>query len=123
DRFFVDMPPPATPDPRLLGDFFVHADVTLGALAEIYGLPVEETDKPRTLEDYFTARFGSAVHVGEMLPVGSIVLIAHKVADGHVTEVGLQLAAPEPVVVVPKSVRRRLRAAIRRLRARIKRLM
>ena len=38
DRFFVDMPPPAAPDPRLLGDFFVSGDVTLGALAEIYGL-------------------------------------------------------------------------------------
>ncbi len=40
DRFFVDMPPPAAPDPRLLGDFFVSGDVTLGALAEIYGLSV-----------------------------------------------------------------------------------
>ena len=27
DRFFVDMPPPAAPDPRLLGDFFVSGDV------------------------------------------------------------------------------------------------
>lgn len=123
DRFFVDMPPPATPDPRLLGDFFVHADVTLGALAEIYGLPVEDSDKPTMLADYFASRFGRAVHVGEMLRVGSIVLIAHRVADGHVTEVGLQLAAPEPVVVVPKSIWRRLRAALRRLRARIRRLM
>ena len=40
DRFFVDMPPPAAPDPRLLGDFFVSGDATLGALAEIYGLSI-----------------------------------------------------------------------------------
>ena len=40
DRFFVDMPPPAAPDPRLLGDFFVSGDVTLGALADIYGLSI-----------------------------------------------------------------------------------
>ena len=40
DRFFVDMPPPAAPDPRLLGDFFVPATATLGALAEIYGIDV-----------------------------------------------------------------------------------
>src|ERR1700704_733281 len=40
DRFFVRMPPPAAPDPRLLGDFFVSGDATLGALAEIYGLTV-----------------------------------------------------------------------------------
>ena len=26
DRFFVNMPPPAAPDPRLLGDFFVPGD-------------------------------------------------------------------------------------------------
>jgi len=31
---------PATPDPRLLGDFFVAGTATLGALAEIYGLQV-----------------------------------------------------------------------------------
>ena len=30
DRFFVNMPPPAAPDPRLLGDFFVPGDATLG---------------------------------------------------------------------------------------------
>ena len=40
DRFFVDMPPPPAPDPRLLGDFFVPGEATLGALAEIYGLQV-----------------------------------------------------------------------------------
>jgi len=33
DRFFVAMPPPSAPDPRLLGDFFVPADATLGMLA------------------------------------------------------------------------------------------
>ena len=38
DRFFVDLPPPARPDPCLLGDFFVSGDATLGALSEIYGL-------------------------------------------------------------------------------------
>ena len=38
DRFFADLPPPSSPDPHLLGDFFVDGDITLGALAEIYGL-------------------------------------------------------------------------------------
>ena len=40
DRFFVDMPPPAKPDPHLLGDFFVTGEHTLGELADIYGLKV-----------------------------------------------------------------------------------
>jgi len=40
DRFFVNLPPPARPDPLLLGDFFVTGEHTLGELAEIYGLTV-----------------------------------------------------------------------------------
>src|SRR5215467_1420193 len=40
DRFFVDLPPPMAPDPLLLGDFFVSGEVTLGELAEIYGLSI-----------------------------------------------------------------------------------
>jgi cell volume regulation protein A len=122
DRFFVDMPPPATPDPRLLGDFFVHADVTLGSLAEIYGMPVEPADAATTLADHFANSVGPVAHVGDTLRIGAVALIAHKVEDGHVTDVGLQLAEPEPVVVVPKSFRRRLRAAVRKARAGLKRL-
>ena len=38
DRFFADRPPQASPDAALVEDFFVPGDVTLGALAEIYGL-------------------------------------------------------------------------------------
>src|SRR6185437_1177403 len=53
DRFFVDMPPPSAPDPRLLGDFFVSGDATLGALAEIYGLTVAPEDAEMPLADYF----------------------------------------------------------------------
>src|SRR5262249_59992216 len=52
DRFFVAMPPPAAPDPRLLGDFFVSGEVTLGALAEIYALTVA----PAAAETYLPDR-------------------------------------------------------------------
>ena len=45
DRFFADLPPPASPDPQLLGDFFVEGDITLGALAELYGLEIGDTEK------------------------------------------------------------------------------
>ena len=54
DRFFVNMPPPAAPDPRLLGDFFVPGDATLGALADIYGLQVAADHIDVTLADFFT---------------------------------------------------------------------
>jgi len=95
DRFFVDMPPPAAPDPRLLGDFFVPASATLGALAEIYGLdiPVDQTDM--SLSDYFVRNVGHRAHTGDVIPLGAIALVAHTVSDGHVTNVGLRLAEPE----------------------------
>jgi cell volume regulation protein A len=95
DRFFVNMPPPKKPDPRLLGDFFVSAEVTLGALAEIYGLQVAPEDAAMSLADDFTAHLKRRAKVGDTLPLGSIVLIAHKVDDGRVTHVGLRLAEPE----------------------------
>jgi len=121
DRFFVDMPPPAAPDPRLLGDFFVPADVNLGALAEIYGLPIESTQATTSLADYFAAELGHAAHVGDRLPLGSVALIAHAVHDGKVMTVGLQLAEPDPVPLPARLRLRRLRAALRRARAQLRR--
>jgi cell volume regulation protein A len=121
DRFFVDMPPPATPDPRLLGDFFVPADVTLGALAEIYGLPVEPAQAMTSLAEYFVAELGHAAHVGDRLPLGAVALIAHAVADGKVTTVGLQLAEPDPVAPSARRRLRRARAALRRMRSQLRR--
>ena len=56
DRFFVDMPPPARPDPRLLGDFFVTGDHTLGELAEIYGLTIAPEETAMSLADYIAER-------------------------------------------------------------------
>src|SRR5262249_53130913 len=121
DRFFVDMPPPARPDPRLLGDFFVPADATLGALAEIYGLPVEPSQAATSLADYFAAELGHAAHVGDRLPLGSVAVIAHAVIDGKVTTVGLQLAEPDPVAPPVRRRLRRLRAALRRARSQLRR--
>jgi cell volume regulation protein A len=111
DRFFVDMPPPARPDPRLLEDFYVPGTATLGALAEIYGLAVEPDDADVTLSDHFTAWFGRAARQGDTLPIGPIVLVAHTVHDGRVTMIGLQLAEPEADT--------RLRARARRLVRRV----
>ena len=110
DRFFVDMPAPTTPDPRLIEDFFISADVTLGALAEIYGLAVEPEDAVVTLADHFAAWLGRPAKQGEILPLGPIMLVAHTVADGRVTQVGLQLAEPDD-----DSWRGRLKRALQRM--------
>jgi potassium/hydrogen antiporter len=117
DRFFVDMPAPAVPDARLVEDFFVSGDIALGALAEIYGLAVAPEDGEITLADHFRAGFGRPPREGDVLPLGSIVLVAHTVVDNRVTLVGLQLPEPETDATTLKgrfnALAARLRAALR----------
>jgi cell volume regulation protein A len=96
DRFFVEMPPPKRPDPRLLGDFFVSGDTTLGALAEIYGVGVPAEHMGTSLADHIVGRVGKPVREGEVVPLDSIVLVVHQVSRGQVKSVGLRLPEPEP---------------------------
>ena len=95
DRFFVAMPSPAKPDPRLLGDFFVGGDATLGALAEIYGLQVAADHNEVSLADFFRENLGRPARAGDIVQLGPIALLAHKVVDDRVTTVGLRLAELE----------------------------
>jgi cell volume regulation protein A len=95
DRFFVDMPPPAKPDPRLLGDFFVPGTATLGALADIYGLQISPEHMDIALADQFADELKRPAKSGDIIHVGPIALLAHKVSNGKVTTVGLQLAEPD----------------------------
>jgi len=120
DRFFVDMPPPAAPDLRLLGDFFVSGEVTLGTLGEIYGLAITPEDKATTLADWFAAHLPHKARIGDRLPLGAIQLLVDGLAKGRVTTVGLDLAetteqpAPEPW-------RTRIRLSVQRALARLRR--
>ncbi|MFN3655965.1 MAG: potassium/proton antiporter, partial [Pseudolabrys sp.] len=95
DRFFVEMPPPAKPDPALLGDFFVAGTATLGALAEIYGLQVAADHAEVTLAAFFTEYLHRPPKQGDVVALGPIALLAHKVEGGTVVTVGLRLAEPE----------------------------
>ena len=70
----------------LLGDFFVTGDVTLGDLAEIYGLQIAASDAHMTLaEDFAGALDAHAARQGDMVPLGAIALVAQTVTDGRVT--------------------------------------
>jgi cell volume regulation protein A len=114
DRFFVDMPPPIAPDPHLLGDFFVSAGVTLGALAEIYGLSIAPEAAATSLADHFGKRLGRVPKPGDTLPLDTIVLVVHAVEHDRVSAVGLRL----PEEKTPPSVMRftdRLKSLVRRL--------
>ena len=100
DRFFVDMPPPSAPDPRLLGDFFVAGDVTLGALAEIYGLAISPDAAATSLAAYMAEELGRAPKRGDVVPLGPIALVAHRVSDGRAASVGLRLAEEDEEVTL-----------------------
>ncbi len=106
DRFFVDMQPSATPDPHLLGDFMVSGEHTLGELAEIYGVKLDEGASALTLADYFDIHLDRAPKEGATLPLDAIVLVARSISGGRVNVVGLRLPEDEVVVVPPTRMER-----------------
>jgi len=91
DRFFVDMAPSSAPDPHLLGDFMVSGEHTLGELAEIYGVKVDDDQKKLTLADYFDIHLDNAPKEGAELALDSIVLVARSISGGRVNVIGLRL--------------------------------
>jgi cell volume regulation protein A len=95
DRFFVNMPPPPRPDPRLLGDFFVPGDAGLGALADIYGLQIADDHADVSLAAHFEDELKRAPKQGDIVQLGPIALLAHVVTDGKLKTVGLRLADPD----------------------------
>ena len=95
DRFFVDMPPSAAPDPHLLGDFMVSGEHTLGEVAEIYGVKVEADQAKLTLSDYFDLHLDFAPKEGAELVLDAIVLVARSISGGRVNIVGLRLPEEE----------------------------
>jgi cell volume regulation protein A len=115
DRFFVDMPPPTAPDPRLLGDFFVSGDVTLGALADIYGLSIAPQDAEIILTDYFAEEIKRRPKQGDVVPLGPIALVAHRVTDGRLASVGLRLAEGEEAATLAAKIKRAARDVWSRL--------
>lgn len=101
DRFFVDMPPSPAPDPHLLGDFMVSGEHTLGELAEIYGVTVDEDQKKLTLSDYFDIHLDRAPKEGAELALDAIVLVARSLGGGRVNVVGLRLPEDEETAKPP----------------------
>src|SRR5262245_32287378 len=109
DRFFVDMPPPAAPDPRLLGDFFVSGDVTLGALADIYGLSIAPDAAEMSLADHFADEVKRRPKQGDIVPLGPIALVAHRVTGGRVASIGLRLAEDDVPATLPAKLKKAAR--------------
>ena len=103
------MPPSAAPDPHLLGDFMVSGEHTLGELAEIYGVTVDEEQAKLTLADYFDIHLDHAPKEGAELVLDPIVLVARSIGGGRVNVVGLRLPEDEEAAA-PLTRRQRLQA-------------
>ena len=114
DRFFVVMPQSMLPDARLLGDFFVPSDATLGALADIYGLPVETESAGTSLADYFLEQLGRSPRLGDMVHIGEVALQAHTISEGRLVTVGIQLEESETSEA--SDIFARIKALLMRLR-------
>jgi potassium/hydrogen antiporter len=85
----------SAPDPHLLGDFVVSGEHTVGELAEIYGVEVDEEQAKLTLSDYFDVHLDHAPNEGATVDLDPIVLVARSISGGRVNVVGLRL--PEDV--------------------------
>lgn len=106
DRFFVDMPPSAAPDPHLLGDFMVSAEHTLDEVAGIYGVKLGEGDEQLTLADYFDIHLDNAPKEGATVALDTIVLVARSISGGRVNVVGLRLPEDEEEQPLPTRTER-----------------
>ncbi len=111
DRFFANLPPPSSPDPELLGDFFIGGDATLGSLVEIYGITADPAQQAMTIAELFKKRLGRAPHAGETIRLGDVALVVHRVKDDHALTIGLQLADEEPKPWYERAWKRVLRLA------------
>jgi cell volume regulation protein A len=87
--------PAPPPDPHLLGEFVVSGEVTLGDLAETYGVSVDGEQAERTLADYFDVHLDHAPKEGATLALDPIVLVARHLSGGRVNVVGLRLPEDE----------------------------
>jgi cell volume regulation protein A len=111
DRFFADLPPPTSPDPQLLGDFFVEGDAKIGALSELYGIPIAVAQHETAISDFIRKWLGREPQPGDTVEIGGVALVVHKTKDGRVLTVGLQLAEPGP-----ETLRQHLTRLIRDIR-------
>jgi potassium/hydrogen antiporter len=115
DRFFTDMPAVMPVDPHMLGDFMVLGDVTLGNLAEVYGVPVAPEQVELTLADYFDINLDHLPKIDDTLPIGEIVLVVRNIGGGRVSVVGLRLPEEEAPPAPPPKRRELAKRKVRNI--------
>ena len=90
----------------------VSGEHTLGELADVYGVKVEEGASSLTLADYFDVHLDRAPKEGATLALDSIVLVARSISGGRVNVVGLRLPEEEEKTA-PRTRMERLKRKLR----------
>ncbi|MEZ0214905.1 MAG: potassium/proton antiporter [Xanthobacteraceae bacterium] len=93
DRLFVAAD--GTPELDLAASFPFRGDIALGAVADLYGLPLEPQERDITLADLFADRFDERPHPGNRINIGGATLVVRLVEHERVTLVGLSFEAEE----------------------------
>lgn len=101
DKMFGGTVSIADDDHAFYGDFILKPDVTIGALAEMYGLPLTIEQRSMTIGELLRKEFKELLEVGDRLTIGDVVLIVREVKDGEVTSVGM---AVDPASVAPPRI-------------------
>ena len=97
----------------MLGDFMVLGEITLGNLAEVYGVPVAPDQAELTLADYFDINLDHLPKIDDTLPLGDIVLVVRSIGGGRVSVVGLRLPEDEAEPGPPPKRRERAKRKVR----------
>ena len=126
DRLFAGTHELQDDDSEFWGDMGLSPDVTVQAMAEMYGLPLDLKLADQTLGSLFAREYGDNVDFGDRLRLGPIELVVRRVEHGAARELGLAFqpsAASSrriPVFQTPREISagvgRFLRATARRMR-------
>lgn len=108
DRLFA-LPADVEADQSFFGEFTFRGDVTLGTLAELYGLSVPPDKRGTTVTDYFAEAINEHPVVGDRVPLGASALIVREMDRDRVISAGLQLESAPARRLLPAPLRRILR--------------
>ncbi len=100
--------------PVELGEFVFDAEVKLGQVCAMYGVPFEPLDHGRTLAEFLNDRLNSNVVVGDRVKIGEVELVVRQMNKDHITKVGLEIE-PEaerlPILRFWRRIKSMLRSA------------
>lgn len=95
DRQFTPPPERGRQGSMSLGDFGFSGRTPMGALMDLYGLPIPLSERDKTVDRYLHERLGSSLGEGDVLAIGESELVIREMVGDQVHEVGLRLE-PEP---------------------------